>query len=587
MRVLIEWLMGKLKILADGVNNQAKSNARGHLFEKLMAVVLNRHGYTIDEQRPSVNYAGMEIDIDGRSTLTGVKVYAECKCYDKAIDAPSLQAFIGKYLTKRLSDSLCQGLFIAIPGLNSHARGFYNENFENRKEIAVNVLNEEAVMDAIFFSNLVAPHDSIVSSVRDYDFELGDWVLIYTEKGFFWEQYIISKGAGLPNAIVLFDSKANVINDPATIKYLVELDPEISEFELLRDVKANLPREIPSFRDSEDQIVEVKGGSECFEYQFPASPQYFVGRKERLFEINSFVNKVVNKETASRGLLLEGNSGWGKSSLILASVDSINKSGHYAVSIDSRSASSPQFVLKVVDFSLKKFGTFDGAISESLISSKISGFDGAINKLLDIGKELEKKNKVVVIFFDQFENIFYLNEILKRIQDLYLKVQDSKSNIILGFSWKTDLVGSTTDFPYQIRDLIKNNSKRIPLQTFSESETSELLKKLENEFIPKRTLSKDLKFFLADFSQGYPWTLKKLCSHVKSQIEGGLSQQEISTRLLNIKDLFQDDLRGLTPEQEDTLKRIARIAPISFQELSNEDYKPAAAIPVLTENTCN
>jgi hypothetical protein len=566
--------MGRLKILADGSSTQAKANARGHLFEKLMSAVLNRYGYTIDEQKPSVNYAGMEIDIEGRAALSGVKVYAECKCYDKGIDAPNLQAFFGKYMTKWLSDNLCQGLFIAIPGLNSHAKGFFNENCENRKEITVKLLNEEDVMDAIIYSKLIVSHDAVINSVHNYNFELGDWVILYTEKGFFWVQYIIPIGAGLPKAIILFDSNAHIINDPTTINYLVELDPEISNFELWKDVKANLPPEIPSFRDSEDQIVEVKGGSECFEYQFPASPQYFVGRKERLSEINSFVSKVVNKGATSRGILLEGNSGWGKSSLILASVESINKSGHYAVSIDSRSASSPQFVLKVVDYSLKKFGTFNGAISEALLSSKISGFDGAINKLLDVGKELEKKKKVLVIFFDQFENIFYLNEILKRIQDLYFRIQDSQSNIILGFSWKTDLIGSTSDFPYEIRDLIKNSSKRIPLQTFSESETSELLKKLENEFVPKRSLSKDLKFFLADFSQGYPWTLKKLCSHVKSQIEGGLSQQEISTSLLNIKDLFQDDLRGLSSEQEDTLKRIARIAPISVQELSNEDYKP-------------
>jgi len=565
--------MGKLKILAGGVNPPARANARGHLFEQLMCDVLNHYGYIIDK-KPSVNYAGMEIDIEGRAALTTTKIYAECKCYDKDVDSPKFQEFYAKYVTKWFKDKHCQGLFIAIPRLNSSAKGFFNENCEENDEITIKLLDEDDVIEAIIESKLVVSHDTIVNSIHNYKFEFGDWVLLYTEKGFFWVQYVIPDGAGLPKAILIFDAHANIIKDSATINYLVELDSEISNFELLRDVQKSLPQEIINYKDKEDQIVEVKGGSECFEYQFPASPQHFVGRKEKLSEIENFVFKVINKETSSRGILLEGNSGWGKSSLILTSVNLINELGNYAVSIDSRSASSPQFVLKAIDYSLKKFGTFDGIISESLLSSKISGFDGAIQKLLDIGKELEKEKKIIVIFFDQFENVFYLYDILKRIQDLYFKIQDSQSNVILGFSWKTDLVGSTSEFPYEIRDVIKNTSKRIFLQAFSESETSELLGRLENEFTPKKNLSKDLKFFLSDFSQGYPWTLKKLCSHVKSQIERGLSQQEISTSLLNIKDLFQEDLRGLSPEQQDTLQRIARVAPISFQELSNEEYKP-------------
>jgi len=126
--------MGKLKILATGKSQQAQAQARGKLFQDLMAEVLRHHGYSID-RIANVNYAGMEIDIEGRAIATGIPLYAECKCYDTEVDSPKLQAFCGKYIALWLRDKRSQGLFIAIPGINSHAKGFYRDNFESRSEI--------------------------------------------------------------------------------------------------------------------------------------------------------------------------------------------------------------------------------------------------------------------------------------------------------------------------------------------------------------------------------------------------------------------------------------------------------------------
>ena len=559
--------MPKLKILADGKNSQAKANARGHLFEDLMSMVLRNYGYEIKD-RPNVNYSGMEIDIEGESILHKTKLYAECKCYGKAVDSPKFQAFFGKYMAKWLKDSSCHGLFIAIPEINSHARGFFNDNCQD----VIQILEENDVIESIINQKLIKNYNVVINLFDDTEYEPGDCSLIYTDKGFFWEQLLIPKGSAIPTFISLFNSEGHQITDPVTISYLKNLEPDIGNFTLLENPSDEVSAKHES--DNEDQIVEVKGGSECFEYQFPASPEYFVGRKDNLSEINQFISKVINKSTSSRGILFEGNSGWGKSSLVLASVDSLLSQGHYAVSIDSRSASSPQFIIKVVDYVFKKFDDFDGMASESIRNSKISGFEGAVDKLLEMGKVLQENEKILVIFLDQFENVFFKENILKKVHDLYLKTVDKESNIILGFSWKTDLFASTSEFPYHIRDSIKNTSKRITLSTFSEEETSEIFGRLECELKPKRILSKDLKFFLSDFSQGYPWTLKKLCSHVKSQIEKGLTQSEISTSLLNIIDLFQEDLNGLSAEELETIKKIAKNAPIDVQELNNEEYKP-------------
>lgn len=557
--------MGKLKILAGGKSPQAQAQARGKLFEKLMADVLRNYGYSID-RTPNVNYAGMEIDIEGRHTPTGIPLYAECKCYETEVDCPKLQAFYGKYVTRWHKNKKCHGLFIALPGVNSHAKGFYRDNIEGNAEVTVRLYEEEHVLKAILDTQAVASPDSISKLITEDMGTPGEWLLLYTDEGLFWAQYVISPGAGIPRSVALFDSTGTPLSDRATIDYLTNLYPELDDFNII-DVGGTVAS-LPAKVQDVEEIVEVKGSSACFEYQFPSSPQYFVGRQAVLEELDSFVAKLTSRGTSSRGILFQANSGWGKSSVVLASVARLNEMGHFAVAIDSRSASSSQFILRVVDYALRKFGDFGYLLSDGNRPKTISGFEGAVRTLLNVGQVLERNGKVMFIFLDQFENVFALPETLKRIRDLLLKVCDAQTNVVLGFSWKTDLVGLTSEFPYQLRDAIIGSSKRIPLGTFSEVETTALLDKLSEEL--RAPLRKDLRFFLSEFSQGYPWLLKKLCAHVKSQREAGVPQLDIAHSLLNIEELFQEDLRGLSPEEEDTLRQIAKAAPISVSELSEE-----------------
>lgn len=558
--------MAKLRILATGNSSQAQAQARGKLFEKLMADMLRHNGYSIDHI-PSVNYAGMEIDIEGKANMTDIPLYAECKCYETEVDSPKLQAFFGKYMTRWLNDNRCQGLFIALPGVNSHAKGFYRENCEGKSQITVRLLEEEQVLEAIFQTNSVTSPDAISRAIEKQGGTAGDWILLYTENGLFWVQYVIPPRGGIATGIALFDAVGKPLSDRVTSDYLMQLCPELDDFNKIAvgSPVALQPLSIP--QDAEE-IVEVRGSSECFEYQFPASPQYFVGRRPVLEELDSFVAKVINRNTSSRGILFEANSGWGKSSIILASVARLKEMGHFAVAIDSRSASSSQFILRVVDYVLSKFGDFGTLLSEDNRPTTITGFEGVLKALLSVGQMLELNRRVMFIFLDQFENVFFLSETLKRITDLLLKVCDAQINVVLGFSWKTDLIGLTSEFPYQLRDNIRGSSKHMTLGTFSEIETNTLLDKLGKEL--RAPLRKDLRFFLSEFSQGYPWLLKKLCAHVKAQREAGVPQSDMAKSLLNVEELFQADLRGLSDTEEEVLRHIAKTAPISILELGEK-----------------
>ena len=561
--------MGRLIVLASGSSSQAQATARGKLFEQLMTSVLRHYGYQID-RIANVNYAGMEIDIEGKAIATGIPIYAECKCYATDVDSPKFQAFFGKYMTRWLVDKRCQGLFIALPGINSYAKGFYRENCEQNKEITVRLMEEEEVLNAMYGTGLVSRPEVFKEAIPSSLGTAGDTLVFYTDQGCFVGQYIIPIGVGVPNSISLFDAKGIQITSSDTTDYSTNLWPELGDFALLQVDNGPPARESTTIPEDE-QIVEVRGSSSCFEYQFPASPEFFVGREGILKDLDLFVTDVIGKSTSSRGLVFEANSGWGKSSVVLASVAQLRNAGHFAVAVDSRTASTSQFILQAIDYALKSPQGTDGPLVQDDASRVITGFDGVVEALLKVGRGLEERGKVLFIFLDQFENVFFLNETLSRIRDLFVKLVDVQTNVVFGFSWKTDLVGLTNEFPYQIRDTITSSSKRLGLIIFSDVETNTLLDRLSEDL--RATLRKDLRFFLSEFSQGYPWLLKKLCAHVKAQRAAGVHQQNIAESLLNVEELFQGDLRGLSAEEDDTLRRIARVAPVSVLELG-EEFKP-------------
>ncbi len=552
--------MGRLRIVAAGNSPQDQAQARGKLFEKLMSEVLRSSGFEIDTPS-NVNYAGMELDIEGRHSLTGLSCYAECTCWDTEIDSPKFQSFFGKYFSKWLQDNRYMGIFIGLPGLNSHAKGFYKEYCQPKTQITVRVMEEPQVLDSIFSTAGIRP-ETVQAAIPPETGKPGEWTLLYSERGLYWVVYVILPGGTVPAGVVFLDRDGRVVTDKGSLEYFDEVCPDLREFRKV--LLQESPR--PDVTElSAEEVVEVRGSSEPFEYQFPASPAHFVGRRAILDEISSYVAKVAASATSSRGLLLEANSGWGKSSVVLAAVESITKEGNLAIAIDSRSASSSQFILRVINYVTSRLGSELSGSGSSESLTLLEGFESASQRLLDIDRALKERRRMLVIFLDQFENLFFMPEALKRIRDVLLRLCDAQTNIVLGFSWKTDLVGVTSEFPFRLRDDISTSSERIALERFSRDETTALLQKLSEEL--RAPLRKDLTFFLSEFSQGYPWLLKKLCAHVRSQRQAGQTQAQIANGLLNVEQLFSDDMKGLSLEEEDALKRIAKVAPVGVPEL--------------------
>ena len=409
--------MGRLKILAQGRSSQARARSRGKLFEAIMIQVLHHYGYSVDRILHA-DTAEMEIDIAGKHKATGSPLFADCKFYETPVSACKLQAFYGKYMTRWHKDKRCHGLFIALPGVDRPAREFYREFIEGNPQVTALVYEEDQVLKAISRNPGSVDPDIAAKHIPQHMGKPGKFFLLYTGKGVYRVHSIISQGKKTPDRIAVFNDKGLPISDQSTLSYLTKLYPALDDFDNIT-MGSTAALQPGLFQDA-DEIVEIRGGAGCFEYQYPATPECFVGRKALLNELNSFAGEIINKTTSRRGIVFEAPSGLGKSSAVLASVNDLQKMGHFAVAIDSRTASSSRFLPGLTDYILKKFGAFDGILTETEFQKPATGVDRAVKTILDIGNLLQSHGKLLFIFLDQFENVFLLPEVLKPIKDLFL-----------------------------------------------------------------------------------------------------------------------------------------------------------------------
>ncbi|KLO25547.1 hypothetical protein ABW16_22640 [Mycolicibacter heraklionensis] len=179
--------------------------------------------------------------------------------------------------------------------------------------------------------------------------------------------------------------------------------------------------------------------------------------------------------------------------------------------------------------------------------------------------EAEWKAGPLVVFFDQFENVFRDESLTREFRDLALSARETTGNLMVGFAWKTDLVGWTEGHPYQLRDEIRSSATVLALGPFGASEVETLLRRLEREL--GQTLARDLRTRLREYSQGLPWLFKKLAGHLIREVEAGATQEKLASEALNVQGLFDADLAELNMQEQEAVRFIARHAPIAISEV--------------------
>jgi hypothetical protein len=537
-------------VLAEGDSPGAVRNARGHLFEEFAGRLLELHGY--EEPQPqnlNVTSDGIELDIDVRHRLTGHRAIVECKCYSTPVKAPAATSFWGKLAKERLRDKNVHGFFVVTPRLSPDADEFVREVQEFDESLTV--ITSRNIVDMLSRQGLVPILSSSKARITDY-------ALIITRFGLF-----VAGKENDPNTRtatrILVRAASGATPRPAL--ELIAAAQYSEELSVVDEVTSYEPVSAPA---EEPVIALVRGSRSDFEYQFPASPEFFVGRKPLLQTADDVLSD------APGVVVLNSQSGWGKSSLALRMASIARECGGHALVIDSRTASSRR---SFVSGALRR-AAIEGQECGMLTLPENASWASLSTALTTIAAATWNRNAPLLVFFDQFENIFRDEELTRDFRDLALLVLDANNPLIIGFAWKTDYIGWTEDHPYRLRDEIRSVARVVNLDRFGPREVDTLMRRLERELGER--LSQQLRRGLREYSQGLPWLFKKLADHLIAEVAGGATQEQLLTESLNVQSLFEGDLAVLNAQEQEALRFVARFAPIPATELM--DRHPAQIV---------
>ena len=296
----------------------------------------------------------------------------------------------------------------------------------------------------------------------------------------------------------------------------------------------------------------------------------YVGRKCLIASVFSFFDDVLCRQTNTRLFALKSPSGWGKSSTILKLIDEAKKRGksnkYFIFAVDVRTALSNRYA----ELAFKN--CLECAIKESFIPFEKEEISiGDITNIVDtddikrIFSYLSENGKEIILIFDQFEEIFYKEELFglfENMRKISNTVDSIKENLIIGYAWKTDFSIASDHPAYYLWSNLKDRRKEFDLLQFSDSEIKGAIKIFGKELGEK--INPILARYLLRQCQGYPWLLKKLCIHVYNVVKEGKKQEDAIEQTLNIGSLFESECAELTSQEYGCIKQIAKESPADY-----------------------
>lgn len=541
--------MTKEVIIKYDENNTSK---KGRFFESLTNSIFKSQRFIV---QGNVNYTGMEFDLLCQHIdRTNETVLVECKAKDK-LSSDEITKFAFNVGFKKLS----YGYFLYTKDFSHQVQGLINELKQDKDDRYNNLYfwNAEKIIELLEASDCISKFE-----IKFHKYNLTKLILFYSYFGIYY--IILFSDTTQPKYFSVFDAKTlNEIIESETIELLKKEIIDIEQLSLKKfsvdiDNTASIIAKVSEYEI--ETVVEIQE-SEFWDDYKPASSKYFVGREDYKNKIFSFLDDVRNKKINQRVFYIDGKSGWGKSSLLTDLRGRFRnkhyKNQYFSYVVDSRSANSQNFIALAFTNMLKKASKnnfIPKEFSEIVITSFFDILKSEqIDKLLNY---LEENNKLLILIFDQFEDTFRKPNIFKSFYKLLIDTNERISNIVLGFSWKSETFLPADE--KEISNLLtqsKELSYSITLSEFNISESKKIIKQLETQIDYK--LDDEFIRKIIDNSQGFPWLVKKLCIHIYKQYNNGISIDDINQQDFNVQQLFDDDLEGLNPEEVKALKYIA------------------------------
>lgn len=518
-------------------NDKNKNYYTGILFESLLQNYLEESGYTIKLRR---KYNSLEYDLEGNHVLNGDSVIGEAKAHENAISGQVFTSFVGKLLPLGLTQGKVKGLFLSTSSLTSEAHDYY----QKVQEMGIRAITGNELFNSICKVLKLPKIETLYAQLREQGFTPQSSHILRTENGTY---VVIVAGNNIneaPSYFAVFQTNGRLLCD---VGFADSLAKTVRELQALQPITTEGKQESTSLF-SRTIAKGLAVGTTWIDYRLPAGPKHFVGRVEYIDK----VTKHISEKRSSNIIQVKSRSGVGKSSVLSVLAENLEHQAHLIELHDARDIKS------ILDFYsvLRRFTNSSKSIHD------LRGIEVELERLT-----AETNENTSVFLVDQFESTFTNPSVFQAYESLAVLLLSRFPNIYMIIARKNDQLTTYDDSLISL-EKINGISTSYLLSDFTTSEAVELIEKIN--ISSTKPVGKDVLSYVQEFSQGFPWLIKRTMAHIVKLVNEGTSQQQLFATALKLDDLFDEELADLDELERDYLSRIAARLPADYNQLQRQ-----------------